>query len=212
MLISHDRPWAARWSASRILMKPLLIAALVLTQLGSAGAADVCSQRMPSDLKLFITARYPDRLLPAAEQTEPDDLKYSVEHGGTGCLRMAAADVDGDGRMDYAALLVSRTKTTDTDFVVFVRRKVAGTLIASPMFKTWQPPVFTSSIARQARIAGRRRTGKSWSPVNAAASSAHARASSLAHSSQPTLLISTSMEGGYTSTSLIDGGLTFRCS
>ena len=74
---------------------------------------------MPAELKRFIARHYPDRLLPSAEQTEPADRRYSLEHGGTGCLRLAAADVDGDGRTDYAALLTSKTKPSDTYFVVF---------------------------------------------------------------------------------------------
>lgn len=100
-------------------MTQFLMAVLVFAQLDTARATDACLQVMPADLTRFIAAHYPDRLLPSAKQTEPEDLKYSVEHGGTGCLRLAAADVDGDGRKDYAALLVSRTNPTDTDFVVF---------------------------------------------------------------------------------------------
>ena len=100
-------------------MTQFFMAVLLLAQLDSARATDACFQLMPADLWRFMAAHYPDRLLPSAKQTEPEDLTYSIEHGGTGCLRLAAADVDGDGRKDYAALLVSRTKPTNTDLVVF---------------------------------------------------------------------------------------------
>jgi hypothetical protein len=110
---------AERGSVGQMALTQFLMAVLVLAHLDSARASDACSQLMPADLRRFIAAHYPDRLLPSAKQTEPEDLTYSVEHGGTGCLRLAVADVDGDGRNDYAALLVSRTKPTDTDFVVF---------------------------------------------------------------------------------------------
>ena len=82
-------------------------------------AADACAALIPTQVKQLIATKFPESALPAADQTDPDLLKYSSEHGGTGCLRFAFADVDGDGRLDFAALLTSREHPDQTRLVVF---------------------------------------------------------------------------------------------
>jgi hypothetical protein len=96
-----------------------VLALLFIFSVHRLEAADACAALIPTQLKQLIASKYPDSLLPFADQTDSDSLKYSVEHGGTGCLRVASADVDGDGRLDFAALLTSRKHPDQTRLVAF---------------------------------------------------------------------------------------------
>jgi hypothetical protein len=74
-------------------------------------AADACAPLIPEALKLAIAQSYPDYRLPRQSDYDKVDIKYNVEHGGSGCLGIAAGSYYRKNAINYAINVTSKTKT-----------------------------------------------------------------------------------------------------
>jgi hypothetical protein len=86
--------------------------------------ADVCDSRIPEDLKRAVAEKFKTYRLPRVSDNLQEDIDYNKQHGGDGCLGVAAADFNGDGQQDYG-LLLSPPKT-DQVLLVAALRSGAG--------------------------------------------------------------------------------------
>lgn len=88
--------------------------------------SDRCASFLPANLRREIEKRFSSYRLPQASDNSPEDQRYSVEHGGSGCLGVATGDLDGNGTPDVALLLAPRDEGKRTFLVVARRSKSKG--------------------------------------------------------------------------------------
>lgn len=81
-------------------MKALIPAVLLLTT-APALAADTCAAQIPHSLVAAVGKTFPKFRVPAATDNLEEDIDWNVKNGGKGCLGVAKADFDGDGKMDF---------------------------------------------------------------------------------------------------------------
>jgi len=72
----------------------------------AADAADACRSAMPESLVAAAASQFPDYRAPLATDNLPGDVAFDRKQGRSGCLGVAAADLDGDGVADYVIGLV----------------------------------------------------------------------------------------------------------
>ena len=89
-------------------MKPHILLAALLFQPVAAIAGDACVALIPSSLGSQLSKAFVGYRLPHELDNGTEDIKYARDHGGSGCLGVAIADFDGDGRSDYLVGLVNR--------------------------------------------------------------------------------------------------------
>ena len=65
-------------------------------------AGDSCGSLVPPALASQVKATYAGYRLPHESDNPSEDIHYAREHGQTGCLGVAIADFNGDGKPDYA--------------------------------------------------------------------------------------------------------------
>lgn len=56
-----------------------------------------------------MTQRFPDYRLPLLTDSLDEDIDFRRKSGGNGCLLVASADFDGDGRKDFAVGLTPKS-------------------------------------------------------------------------------------------------------
>jgi hypothetical protein len=89
----------------------VLTAALGLTLPSRAPAqptGDACRNQIPRALGLALQRQFPKRHLPSVSDSSREDVQSNQTRGGNGCLLVARADFDGDGREDIAIGLPPR--------------------------------------------------------------------------------------------------------
>ena len=74
-------------------------------------AADACAPLIPETLKMAIAQSYPGYRLPRQSDYGSDNIKYNIEHGGSGCLGIAAGSYYRKNATNYAINITSKTKT-----------------------------------------------------------------------------------------------------
>ncbi len=90
----------------------MLTAALGLTlpsRAPSQPTGDACRNQIPQALGVALQHRFPKRHLPSVSDSSREDVQSNQARGGSGCLLVARADFDGDGREDIAIGLPPRT-------------------------------------------------------------------------------------------------------
>jgi len=102
-------------------MKVLLLAAVLMLTSGHALAADACAAQIPRSLKVAIAKSYPKFRLPVATDNMPEDIDWSLKNGGKGCLGVAKADFDGDGKTDFVLGLTALDGSGGTVVVALAR-------------------------------------------------------------------------------------------
>ncbi len=109
----------------------ILIAVLELTQSLKIGQpiGDPCRKQIPHELGLALERRFPQNRLPLLSDSGREDVQYNQTRGGTGCLLVARADFDGDGREDAAVGLPSRASRSPR--VAVALRRDAGWAIST---------------------------------------------------------------------------------
>ena len=63
--------------------------------------SDSCQAQIPRSLADALTAAFPGYRTPLETDNAPEDIKYNLAHGGTGCLGVGIADFTGEGKKDY---------------------------------------------------------------------------------------------------------------
>ncbi|MCC7463229.1 MAG: hypothetical protein IT480_12290 [Gammaproteobacteria bacterium] len=89
-------PSSAGGRALRIALLALLANVAQGTEVG-----DACRAALPESLATAVAHQYPDFRAPLATDNDPADVAENRGRGGSGCLGLARADLDGDGVTDY---------------------------------------------------------------------------------------------------------------
>jgi hypothetical protein len=63
---------------------------------------------VPRALKRLVQERFGEYQLPRASDNLEEDIEYSKQHGGDGCVGVASADFNGDRQGDGSLLLASK--------------------------------------------------------------------------------------------------------
>ncbi len=69
---------------------------------------DSCAAAIPDGLRIAVARQFPGYRLPKESDNLPEDIQYNRDHEGGGCLGVAAGDFSGNGRGDFAFLLMSK--------------------------------------------------------------------------------------------------------
>jgi hypothetical protein len=80
-------------------MKTIVAVLLILVSV-SAAARDSCEAQVPSSLGTALRKAFPKFRPPLVTDNLPEDIQWNAKHGGKGCLGVALADFDGDGKQD----------------------------------------------------------------------------------------------------------------
>jgi hypothetical protein len=84
------------------------LVALLATDATRDVPADACAALVPPTLQAAIVRSYPGfRPVSVSDYTAEVIRRERQYHGGSSCLGVASADVDGDGRADVGLLIVS---------------------------------------------------------------------------------------------------------
>jgi hypothetical protein len=86
----------------------ILFVALALAASPLAAAADACQTQLPVAMRSAVEAAFPSYRTPVVTDNLPDDVEWSLRQKGNGCLGVAIADFDGDGKRDFLLGLTER--------------------------------------------------------------------------------------------------------
>ena len=114
----------------------LALALGAIAMLETSQTLDRCLPLVPAALGAQVTAAFPGYRLARGSDQDEFNVRYNLEHGGSGCLGIAEGDFDGDKRGDIAFLL-SATQGPETLIVVALRR--AGPWVLERV-DTWEGP------------------------------------------------------------------------
>ncbi len=81
---------------------------LILATLLSEGGRDSCTAAIPAALREAVAHQLPGYRLPREADNLAEDIRHDREHGGRGCPGVATGDFSGNGRGDFAFLLMSK--------------------------------------------------------------------------------------------------------
>jgi hypothetical protein len=87
-----------------------------------AGTPDACELRFPKPLAHALLDRFPEYRLPRVDDVPASDRAWRRSEGGDACLLAAVADFDGDGSLDVAAVMPSRTEASPVLVAALYRR------------------------------------------------------------------------------------------
>lgn len=87
-----------------------LLAVLLAPEVCPAGTAqDACESLLPPALRDALLKRVPDYRVAHVSDYSKEEVEHEMQyHGGSRCLAVAAADIDGDGRDDFALLITNK--------------------------------------------------------------------------------------------------------
>jgi hypothetical protein len=90
-------------------MRIIIGVLLISYGLAAYGAPDKdsCQIQIPEQLSAAVKQKFPRYRPPLATDNYPDDIAWNIKDGGNGCLGVAVADFDGDGKKDYLLDLTS---------------------------------------------------------------------------------------------------------
>lgn len=100
--------------------------ALFGPKIALAEPTDPCRARLPDSLITAIPQKFAGFRAPFETDNEADDVAYSKQHGGTGCLGVAAGDFYGSKTKQY--LLALTSTNSSAGLVVIARRTNNGWL------------------------------------------------------------------------------------
>lgn len=66
---------------------------------------DACAGLVPTALQSALSQKYPAYRLPRQSDNLDEDVERNRKRGGSGCLGVAAADMNGDRKKDYVLVL-----------------------------------------------------------------------------------------------------------
>ena len=98
-------------------MRIILGVLLIAFGIAAFGDTDSCQKQIPESLSAALKQQFPEYHPPLVTDNNPDDIKWDVEHGGSGCLGVGVADFDGDSSKDY---LLDLTALSDEGFLIVV--------------------------------------------------------------------------------------------
>ncbi len=90
-------------ACGRILWGVLL--AMLACGAQATDAGDACRAALPDTLAAAVVREYPEFRAPLVTDNDPADVAENLHRGGTGCLGLASADLDGDGVLDQVLAL-----------------------------------------------------------------------------------------------------------
>jgi hypothetical protein len=73
----------------------------------AAEVGDACRAALPDTLAAAVAREYPGFRAPLVTDNDPADVAENLHRGGTGCLGLASADLDGDRVLDRVLALTS---------------------------------------------------------------------------------------------------------
>ena len=121
-------------------MKPCLASRLLGTAcclitivVGVAWPAEPCQSSIPLSLRTNLKAQFSNYRLPRLSDSLPEDIEYSRQHGGNGCLGVAVGDFDGNGAKDFGLIL---TRTAGRGVIVVVALSHDGKWQLEPVEKS----------------------------------------------------------------------------
>lgn len=116
-------PYINCWAT--LLMRRL--APVILMVLASSAQAaphvDACLAQLPKTLIAAIPTNFPGYRAPHETDNLPEDVKFNKAHGGKGCLGVAIADFDGDGKKDYLLGVTAVTSQSGLAVIALARTK-----------------------------------------------------------------------------------------
>jgi hypothetical protein len=82
-----------------------LVAVLLILGLSFCARAaqeiDSCQAQIPNSLSNAVETSFPGYRTPLETDNSPEDVEYNRSHGGTGCLGVAIADLNGEHKNDF---------------------------------------------------------------------------------------------------------------
>ena len=88
-------------------MPRALLLLLLCFPAAASAAVDRCNGLISAAATEAISRAFPSYRLPQSTDNLEEDIEYNLSQGGTGCLGVARADFDGDGRQDFLVGLPS---------------------------------------------------------------------------------------------------------
>jgi hypothetical protein len=86
----------------------LVIASVPALGTRNAWASDACAAGIPDALRAALSEQYPKFRLPQRADYDAEDIKYNLDHGGSGCLGIARGAYYRGSVTDYAINLASK--------------------------------------------------------------------------------------------------------
>jgi hypothetical protein len=104
----------------------VIIAVCIVFPMFLMSTDDPCNKVLPKSLKKQLAKEYPGTELPKISDSAQEDVAYNIRQGGTGCIRVAVGDFNGDHKDDYVIILYSP------------KHNKATLLVALATVKNWQ--------------------------------------------------------------------------
>ena len=106
----------------RLLILTLIVGLAYRETSSAEPPVDACRAGIPSSVGRALTRRFPAYRLPLVTDNVDEDVRFNRAHGGNGCLSVASADFDGDGRKEFAVGLTPRQGDVPLVVVALARK------------------------------------------------------------------------------------------